>query len=82
MKKFVLREHNKKMLAFSKKAASGTYPSKRVAEVGSIMGSVIGIILILVDIVSSFSGCIWGMGSLVGGIVTVISNMINLKLIK
>lgn len=82
MKKFDLREHNKKMLAFSKKAASGTYPSKRVAEVGSVMGRGIGIVLILVGIVSSFLGHIWGIGSLVAGIVTVISNMINLKRIK
>lgn len=82
MKKFDLKAHNAKMAAFTKCAASGTYPSRKVALTGSYVGSAIGIILLGVGAVGIMLDSIWGWGSFFGGMATVISNMINLRRIS
>jgi hypothetical protein len=82
MKKFDLKAHNEKMAAFTKHAASGTYPSRKVAQTGSYVGSAIGIILLGVGAVGIVLGSIWGWGSFFGGMATVISNIINLRRIS
>lgn len=82
MKKFDLKKHNKKMFEFSKSAARGTYPSKKVVKIGSVIGTVVGMALVLIGTVGSFLGSIWSIGSLFAGIITVISNVLNMKRIK
>lgn len=79
MKKFDINEHNRKYIDIAKQAAQGTYPSKNVARVGSILGGIIGGIIILIGIVGSLRGHSWGIGSLIAGGATGISNIINLK---
>jgi amino acid transporter len=79
MKKFNLNEHNKKYMDIAKQAAKGTYPSKKVAFVGSIVGGIIGGILFLVGIVGTLTGYTWGVGSLIAGGATGLSNIYNLK---
>ena len=79
MKKFNLKEHNAKVFEFSKNAARGVYPSKRVAKAGSVIGFVIGIALVLIGMAGSLWGSVWGIGSLIAGVTTVISNVLNLK---
>lgn len=79
MEKFDLKKHNEKILAFTKVAARGGYPSKKIARIGSVVGNIIGIILILVGTGSAISGSTWGLGSILAGLLTVISNIINLK---
>lgn len=60
MKKFNLKEHNAKVFEFSKNAARGVYPSKRVAKTGSVIGFVIGIALVIIGMAGSFWGSVWG----------------------
>jgi len=79
MKKFNLKEHNAKVFEFSKNAARGVYPSKRVAKAGSVIGFVIGIALVLIGMAGSLWDSVWGIGSLLAGVTTVISNVLNLK---
>ncbi len=82
MKKFDLKAHNEKMAAFTKRAASGEYPSRKVAQTGSYVGSAIGMILLGVGVVGIVLDSIWGWGSFFGGMATVISNIINLRRIS
>ncbi|MDF2938316.1 MAG: hypothetical protein K0Q90_3689 [Paenibacillaceae bacterium] len=82
MKKFNLKAHNEKMAAFTKRAANGTYPSRKVAQTGSYIGSAIGIILLAAGAVGCITGSVWGWGSLFAGVATLISNMINLRRIS
>lgn len=82
MEKFDLKKHNEKIFAFTNVAAKGGYPSKKVAKIGSVIGNIIGIILILVGVVSTTSGSTWGIGSILAGVLTVISNIVNLKRIE
>lgn len=82
MKKFSLDVHNKKYMDLAKQAAIGTYPSKKVAQVGSIIGGILGVILILVGIVSNLGGHTWGLGCLIAGVVTCMSNFFNLKRLR
>ena len=82
MKKFSLNEHNKKYMGLANQAARGTYPSKKVARVGSIVGGIIGMILLLMGIFGSLGGHAWGTGSLIAGGVTAISNILNIRRLK
>ena len=82
MKKFNLKEHNDKLFELSKKAASGTYPNKKVASIGSFAGIVIGMLLLTVGGVGIVIKSIWGVGSALAGAVTIVSNVINLKRTK
>lgn len=82
MEKFDLKKHNKKMFEFAKRAARGTYPSKKVAMKCSVVGTFVGIVLVLIGVVGSLLGSIFGIGSLLAGITTVISNRMNIKRIS
>jgi hypothetical protein len=44
MKKFDLKKHNKNVFEFTKSAARGTFPSKKVAKTGTIIGTIIGVL--------------------------------------
>lgn len=82
MKTINLKEHNKKYIEISKKAAEGIYPSKKVAKIGSIAGLGIGGILVIGGIYGLTQGAIFGIGTIIAGVVTGISNIINLKRIE
>ncbi|MBS5951587.1 MAG: hypothetical protein KIC47_14955 [Clostridium sp.] len=82
MKTINLKEHNKKYIEISKKAAEGIYPSKKVAKIGSIAGLGIGGILVIGGIYGLTQGAIFGTGTIIVGVVTGISNIINLKRIE
>ena len=82
MSSFNLKNHNEKMLAFTKKVANGTYPSPKASKIGSYIGSVIGIVLTIAGGFGIIIGGIWGLGSLLTGIATIISNILNLKRIE
>ncbi|BCJ94213.1 hypothetical protein acsn021_17820 [Anaerocolumna cellulosilytica] len=79
MKQFNLKEHNMKMFALSKNAAKGIYPSKKIARAGSFFGTGIGIVFFLMGIFLNVLGYVWGFGILLAGIITVVSNIFNLK---
>lgn len=79
MSSFNLKNHNEKVLTFTKKVASGGYPSPKIAKIGSYIGSAIGMVLALIGGFGIIIGGIWGLGSLLAGIVTIVSNIINLK---
>lgn len=82
MKKVNLKEHTEKYVQFSKKAAKGEYPSKRVAKAGSKAGGVIGGVIVLIGLIGSIKGVFWGIGILIAGLVTIASNIINLNKLK
>jgi len=82
MSSFNLNSHNKKMIDFTKKVAGGTYPSPKIAKIGSYIGSAIGIVLTIVGGFGIIVGGIWGLGSLLAGTATIISNILNLKRIE
>lgn len=67
------------MLHFTKKVAEGTYPSLNVAKMGSFAGILIGILVVIVGIIGIVTGQIWGVGSLLVGIVMIFSNTFNLR---
>lgn len=78
MEKFDLKKHHEKMRAFTKKAASGMYPSPKVAKIGSFLGTGIGAVLTVAGGVGLLHGSVWGTGSLLAGLLTVVSNVVNL----
>lgn len=82
MEKFNLKKHNKKMMDFTKNAAGGIYPSVRVAKAGSYVGLVVGLVLSVAGVIGILNETVWGYGSLFAGVVTVLSNVFNLKRIK
>ena len=82
MKTINLKEHNKKYIEISKKAAEGIYPTKKVAKIGSIAGLGIGGIFMLGGIYGLTQSTIFGTGTIIAGVVTGISNIINLKRIE
>ncbi|TGY41382.1 hypothetical protein E5347_12940 [Clostridium sartagoforme] len=82
MKTINLKEHNKKYMEISKKAAEGIYPSKKIAKIGSIAGLGIGGVLVIGGIYGLAQGAIFGIGTIIAGVVTGISNIINLKRIE
>lgn len=82
MKTINLKEHNKKYIEISKKAAEGIYPSKKIAKIGSIAGLGIGGVLVIGGIYGLTQGAIFGIGTIIAGVVTGVSNIINLKRIE
>ncbi|ABX43029.1 hypothetical protein [Lachnoclostridium phytofermentans] len=82
MERLDVRNHTKKHMEIAKKAASGLYPNKRVARIGSIIGMGLGVILIIVGILGIIQSAVFGLGSLIAGAATCISNGFNLKRIK
>lgn len=82
MKRVDIREHTKKYNDLAKKAASGTYPNKDIAKVGSMIGLGIGGILLGVGVIGIIQGSVYGIGSLIAGAATGLSNCYNLKRLK
>lgn len=82
VKKVKLKEHTAKYVQLSKQAGKGEYPSKRIAKAGSAAGGVIGAVLTLAGLIGAFKGFFWGFGILFAGLITIVSNIINLKRIK
>ncbi|KYG34439.1 hypothetical protein [Alkalihalobacillus trypoxylicola] len=79
MKVINAKEHTKKYMDVSKKAAAGTYPTKRIAMIGSKVGIYIGVGLLGIGIYLLIIGHSFWIGSLTAGAVTLLSNFINLK---
>ena len=77
-----LKEHNEKYIELSKRIARGEYPSKKVIRVATIMGSFFGSILLIIGMIATFKGQSWGIGCLLIGGLTIISNFINFKKMK
>ena len=77
-----LKEHNEKYIELSKRIARGEYPSKKVIRVATIAGGLLGSILLIVGMIATFMGQPWGVGSLLIGGLTIISNLINFKKMK
>lgn len=82
MKILDLKEHNRKISAQTKRVLNGTYPTAKIAKIGSYIGMAIGVLLSLIGGISFFLGNVWGIGSLFAGIVTIISNTFHLNRIK
>lgn len=66
----------------SKRALQGTYPNKKVARMGSQFGMVVSVILIIVGGVGISMNKPYGWGSLIAGMINIISNIFNLKRIQ
>ncbi len=82
MKIINAKDHTNKYMEISKKAAEGIYPSKRIAKIGSIAGLCIGVVLALIGVYGIINSASFGTGSLIAGVVTCISNVVNLKRIR
>lgn len=82
MKILDLKEHNKKIKDQTKRVLKGTYPTVKVAKIGSYIGMAIGVLLSLIGGIGFFLGNKWGIGSLIAGIVSVFSNLFHLNRIK
>ncbi len=82
MYNFNVKEHNRKILEMSKAAASGIYPSRKVATIGSIVGLICGFGLIIFGLIGIFTKSFWGISTSFAGVITTVSNIYNLKRIK
>lgn len=76
------KEHTSKYMRFAKAAGEGSYPGKKVGEIGSKIGLGVGAVLCCVGIYSLTQNIFIGLGNLAAGILTIGSNIINLKRIK
>ncbi len=56
-----------------------THPSKKVSRIGSTIGKRVGIGLILAGTAGALLGHMWGVGTCIAGVTTVVSNAINMK---
>lgn len=82
MKKFNVKEHTNKYMKVAKEAAKGAYPNKKVARAGSKIGLGVGGALVCVGIYGLTQSAVFGIGSVTAGILTIVSNAINLKRIS
>lgn len=82
MERLDVRKHTKKHMDIAKKAASGLYPNKKVAKIGSTIGMGLGGILICIGIFGIIQSAVFGMSCLIAGGATCLSNGFNLKRIK
>ena len=82
MKIIDVREHTRKHMDLARRAAAGTYPSKKVAKAGSIAGLGIGAALLGVGVCGVLGNTAYGVGSIRAGAATVVSNCVNLRRIK
>ncbi|QOR36787.1 hypothetical protein IMX26_08260 [Clostridium sp. 'deep sea'] len=57
-----------------------TNPPKKIAVIGSSVGAILGVILVLMSVKWFYTKhSTWATSSLIMGVVTIISNIINLK---
>lgn len=82
MNHFNVKEHSNKYMKLAKAAGKGSCPNKKVAKIGSKIGLGVGVALCLTGIYGMTLNSVFGIGSLAAGILTITSNIINLKLIK
>lgn len=82
MNSFDVKEHMNKYMKLAKVAGKGDYPNKKVAKISSKIGVGVGGALCCVGIYGLTQSAVFGIGSLVAGILTIGSNIINLKRIK
>ncbi len=82
MNHFDVKEHTSRYMKFAKAAGKGDYPNKKVAKIGSKIGIGIGGALCCAGIYGLTQSAVFGIGSLAAGILTISSNIINLKRIK
>ena len=82
MNKFNIKEHNAKYFGFAQKAANGEWPNKNIAIKGSYVAGGIGFILTLIGVVSVLFQYSWGFSTIMLGLITLASNLFNLKRIK
>lgn len=82
MKNFDIKEHTRKHIELAKAAGKGTYPSKKTAKTGSMIGLGIGSISFCAGIYGLTQNAVFGTGSLIAGVLIITSNVINLKRIK
>ncbi len=82
MNRFNAKEHFNKYKMLAKAAREGTYPSKKVSQIGSKIGLGVGAALCCAGIYGLTQSAVFGIGSLIAGILTIVSNIINLKRIK
>lgn len=82
MKKINIKEHTDKYLKLSKKAASGIYPNIKISKAGSKVGIGLGVTLLGIGVYNLNKSALIGVGSLIGGTTTLLSNIFNLKRIK
>lgn len=82
MKNFDVKEHTNKHMQFAKAAGKGSYPNKKVAEIGSKIGLGVGCALVCTGIYGLSQSTVVGIGSLIAGVLAIISNTINLKRVK
>lgn len=87
-----MKKYNEKLIQASAKIASNslkkskatverlTNPSRKVAQIGHRIGSLVGVIFIILGIFKLLLGeGIWAISSVVVGIITIISNIISSK---
>ena len=77
-----MKEHTRKYMKLAKTASEGSYPSKKVAKIGSKIGLGGGGALCCAGVYGLTQTAVFGIGSLVAGALTITSNIINLKRIK
>jgi len=82
MKIIDLKEHNKKISKQTKRILKGTYPTPKIAKIGSFVGLMIGVLLSLFGGIDFLLGSIWGISSLLSGVMTIVSNLLHLNRIK
>lgn len=82
MKKFDIKEHTRRYIKFAKAAGDGSYPNKKAATIGSKIGLGVGGALFCAGIYGLAQSTVFGIGSLLAGILAIISNMLNLKRIQ
>lgn len=82
MKKFNVKEHTNKYMKVAKEAAKGAYPNKKVARAGSKIGLGVGGALVCVGIYGLTQSAVFGIGSFIAGVLTIISNIVNLRRIS
>jgi hypothetical protein len=79
MEKFNLKIHNQKAWGLTKKAAAGTYPSKKIAKAGSYIGSALGLIIAVIGVFGLIIRGVWGIGCTIAGVISIVSNVLNIK---
>lgn len=82
MKNFDVKTHTNRYMKLAKAAGNGDYPNRKIAKIGSKIGIGVGGALCCVGIYGLTQIAVFGIGSLSAGILTISSNIINLKRLK
>lgn len=82
MKKIDAKEHTKKYLEHSRRAANGDFPNKKIAKAGSMAGLGVSGVLLGIGVMGMIYGKGYALGSILAGAATAGGNMYNLKRLK